>query len=210
MDFIETLGLFGLTRQEAGLYLILSAEGELSGYEAARRAGISRSNAYASLASLTGKGAACRLDGATPLYAAMSVREFCGNRLRNLRDAADSLAASVPARTGPSEGYLTIEGAANIVDRLRTMVEQAKERIYLALPDAALRLLLTELRGGLERGIKLVVITDHGCDLAGATLYLHPLPADQVRLIADSHEVITGELGAGPQASCLYSRRKQL
>ena len=44
---IERLIHFGLTRQEARIYFLLLTEGELSGYEAAKRAGISRSNAYA-------------------------------------------------------------------------------------------------------------------------------------------------------------------
>ena len=45
-DNIVLLQQFGLTRQEAKVYLLLLTEGCLSGYEAAKRAGISRSNAY--------------------------------------------------------------------------------------------------------------------------------------------------------------------
>ena len=52
MDNIELLMSFGLTRQEARVYVLLLGEGALSGYEAAKRLGISRSNAYAALAGL--------------------------------------------------------------------------------------------------------------------------------------------------------------
>ena len=49
MDNVELLMSFGLTRQEARVYVLLLGEGALSGYEAAKRLGISRSNAYAAL-----------------------------------------------------------------------------------------------------------------------------------------------------------------
>ena len=46
MSFIEKLMVFGLTRQEASIYLCLYRNGILTGYEAAKLTGISRSNVY--------------------------------------------------------------------------------------------------------------------------------------------------------------------
>ena len=40
MDNVELLMSFGLTRQEARVYVLLLGEGALSGYEAAKRLGI--------------------------------------------------------------------------------------------------------------------------------------------------------------------------
>ena len=54
--FTERLTEFGLTRQEACIYECLLMEGKTTGYEVAKKIGISRSNAYASLASMTEKG----------------------------------------------------------------------------------------------------------------------------------------------------------
>ena len=56
MDNVELLMSFGLTRQEARVYILLLGEGALSGYEAAKRLGSSRSNAQAALAGLVDKG----------------------------------------------------------------------------------------------------------------------------------------------------------
>lgn len=58
MDNVERLMEFGLTRHEASLYILLTLEGSLNGYEAAKQSGISRSNAYNALAGLVDKGAA--------------------------------------------------------------------------------------------------------------------------------------------------------
>ena len=49
---IEQLTLFGLSRQEAAIYLCLLKNEELTGYEVAKLTGISRSNVYNGLASL--------------------------------------------------------------------------------------------------------------------------------------------------------------
>ena len=54
--FAERLMEFGLTRQEAAIYECLLREGKTTGYEVAKLIGISRSNAYNSLASMTEKG----------------------------------------------------------------------------------------------------------------------------------------------------------
>ena len=55
---IEYLMHFGLSRQEALIYRKLLEGGKKTGYEIARDTGISRSNAYASLAAMVEKGAA--------------------------------------------------------------------------------------------------------------------------------------------------------
>ena len=50
MNLIEGLTNFNLTKQEATLYVLLLKAGQLTGYEAAKQTGISRSNAYNALA----------------------------------------------------------------------------------------------------------------------------------------------------------------
>ena len=68
-SYIERLMEFGLTRQEAGIYGCLISEGKTTGYEVAKQLGISRSNAYNSLASMTEKGAAYLVEeGTTKKY----------------------------------------------------------------------------------------------------------------------------------------------
>ena len=57
-SFTERLMEFNLTRQEANIYQCLLTEGKVTGYEVAKQTGISRSNAYNSLANMTEKGAA--------------------------------------------------------------------------------------------------------------------------------------------------------
>ena len=51
-EVLNKLGLFGLTRQEATLYLCMYRYGGLTGYEGAKYTGISRSNVYSALSGL--------------------------------------------------------------------------------------------------------------------------------------------------------------
>ena len=60
---IEQLILFGLSRQEAAIYLCLLQNEELTGYEVAKLTGISRSNVYNGLTSLVEHGAAYVIEG---------------------------------------------------------------------------------------------------------------------------------------------------
>ncbi len=65
MDAMDLLIEFGLTRQEATLYLCLLSGGDQNGYELAKKTGISRSNTYTGLAGLVEKGAAWTIEGET-------------------------------------------------------------------------------------------------------------------------------------------------
>ena len=93
---MDLLTQFGLTRQEAAVYLGLLANGDMNGYEAAKRLGISRSNAYTALAGLVDKGAAWLIDGNVTRYTALPGAEFCDNRLRALARSRDELLSVLP------------------------------------------------------------------------------------------------------------------
>ena len=96
MSFIEKLMVFGLTRQEASIYLCLYRNGILTGYEAAKLTGISRSNVYNALAGLAEKGAAYLLEGNSSKYMAVPVEEFCDNKLRMMENTKKWLKENMP------------------------------------------------------------------------------------------------------------------
>ncbi len=95
--FVERLMEFDLTRQEAGIYECILREGKITGYEVAKQLGISRSNAYNSLASMTEKGASYLVEeGTTRKYAPVPLDEFCKNRIRRLEVHMQWLNAHLP------------------------------------------------------------------------------------------------------------------
>ena len=106
----EKLMEFGLTRQEATVYLALVVSGTQTGYEVAKQTGISRSNAYNALAGLVDKGAAYPEEGAATRYTAVEVSEFCENKIRALTRVKEELTLYMPKEKAEAEGYLTVAG----------------------------------------------------------------------------------------------------
>ena len=108
-QFREHLMKFDLTRQEAALYESLLENGKLTGYEAAKLTGISRSNVYASLASLCEKGAAYLEENESgKKYLAVPVQEFCEDKIDQLKKEEDWLVLHAPVQKQEEEGYITI------------------------------------------------------------------------------------------------------
>lgn len=133
---IEQLTLFGLSRQEAAIYLCLLKNEELTGYEVAKLTGISRSNVYNGLASLVEHGAAYVIEGTSSKYLAVALPEFCDNRVRYLMKVKERLVADGPKKSLPREGYITIEGYEHICDKIRHMILGAEMRIYFSATGA--------------------------------------------------------------------------
>ncbi|TYQ18318.1 UNVERIFIED_CONTAM: sugar-specific transcriptional regulator TrmB [Acetivibrio alkalicellulosi] len=210
MDFIELLVQFNLTRQEAAIYLTLLSEGELNGYEVAKKTGISRSNTYTSLAALVEKGGAYVIDSTIIKYTPVPFEEFSNNKIRKLEKTKQDLMNSIPNKREEKEGYITIKGEHHIIDKMKNMILEAKERIYISASKDVIEELFTEIEIVLKRGIKLVLITDYSFSIDGAKVYLIEEPRQQIRLITDSVNVLTGDIDDGEHSSCLFSKKKNL
>ena len=85
---IEKLMLFGLTRQEATIYICLYQTGPLTGYEVAKDTGNMKIQMRTvHLPDLVEKGAAYKMEAAANKYLAAPVEELCENRMRLLKEA---------------------------------------------------------------------------------------------------------------------------
>ena len=210
MDLNESLMCFGLTRQESNIYLTLLSDGALTGYEAAKRTGISRSNAYTALACLVDKGAARLIEGTPVKYMPVEIKEFCDNKLKHLNRMKQFLIERLPDRSEDMEGYVTIRGDEHIFDKICHMLENARYRVYLSGERKVLEPYTELLEQMVRRNIKVVVITNPPFELEGAGVYLAERQPGQVGIIVDSSTVLTGDIGNGDQSVCLYSGKKNL
>lgn len=210
MEVEERLMSFGLTRQEAVIYLLLFREGQLNGYEASKLTSISRSNAYNALASLVEKGAAYIIEGDTVKYTPVPVEEFCNNKIIEMQNNKDEILKSVPNRRSEGNGYITITGEKHIMDKFRNMIINVKSRIYLSVYGDILKKFEDELLALIKRGIKVVIITNSPFKLEGAIIYYAKNKPEQIRLIADSKYVLTGEITDKVNSTCLYSSNNNL
>lgn len=219
---IEKLLLFGLGRQEAIIYLCLLKNSELTGYEVAKLTGISRSNVYNGLASLVEHGAAYVLEGASTRYTAVSLKEFCDNRIRFLKNVETFLVENGPKPIVSSEGYITVEGYGHICDKIHHMLLGAEKRIYFSAASTFLEMWLEEISELVQRGSKVVLISEDSSNVFAGNkklregIIFYEIPENmedagrkqQVRLIIDSEYVLTGEVEGTGNDTCLYSAQK--
>lgn len=216
MDSIDQLIMYGLTRQEATIYLTLLSEGELTGYEAAKKTTISRSNTYNGLAGLVEKGAANIIEGTVTKYVPISIGEFCNNKLRQLEKAKKELVQNVSELKTDSNGYITVKGNINVMNKLTSLIEEAKERIYLSVSSIIIDQIYPALLHAHQRDIKIVIITDiyltfpEDGKKSGAIQYLTGKKDSRIRIIVDSKKVLTGELLSTGDSTCLYSMNDNL
>lgn len=211
MNLIEGLTNFNLTKQEATLYVLLLKAGQLTGYEAAKQTGISRSNTYTALAGLVDKGAAYVLEeGKVTRYTPVAAAEFCANKIGRLEQIKADIESQLPVLQSDAEGYITIKGVQEIINKLKNTVRQAQARIYISANPRVLELLKPELEDALSRKLKVVIISDKSFTLPGAICYGTVKQNEQIRLIADSRTVLTGDLQDGEDSTCLYSCKRNL
>lgn len=207
---IQNLMQSGLTRHESELYVALLKEGELTGYEAAKITGIPRANAYQALSGLVDKGGAHVIEGAVPHYAAIPVEEYCNNLKRNTEHLLERIKQDAPAARIPSEPYLTVSGYKNIIDKMNTIIENARERVYVSLSAGEVAHVRQALGNAVNRGLKVVIISTGHLDIDGATVYVIQKEKGPIRIIADSSYVLTGEIKGNEDDICLYSRNRPL
>lgn len=209
---LSGLVMFGLTRQEANIYLCLYQNGELTGYEVAKQTGISRSNVYSALAGLTDKGAAYLAQGASSKYVAVPIEEFCKNKIRYLKQEQEYLLKNIPTMKEQEIGYITIEGYKNIWDKIINMIRSADKRIYISASYQTIEKLMKELQDAVNREIKLVILSDQtpkNEDLFHeSTYYQCENRGTNLRLIIDSAYALTGEITGSRDDTCLYTGQK--
>jgi len=202
---VEKLMLFDLTKQESLIYLCLFENGVLTGYEAAKQTGISRSNVYNALASLAEKGAAQMIEGNPVRYQCVAVRELCDNRIRIMGKARDYLAVHLQNPKEVGAGYITIEGYKNILNKVYTMLSMTEHRLYLSAPGDFISYVKPELSELLKQHKRVVVISADDIELSGCEYYRSERREKQLRLIVDSGCVLTGDISGTGADTCLYT-----
>jgi len=210
VTLVECLMKTGLTRHESELYIALCREGEMNGYEAAKATGIPRANAYQALASLADKGGAYVIEGPVQRYVAVPVEEYCNNVLERMKSVLEQIRRECPRGKPQHEPYITITGFGHIVEKMKNMIRQARERVYVSLSEKEIAYVRAELLDAVKRGLKVVAITSAGVELEGAIVYTIQKKPGPIRIIVDSTQVLTGEIAGLDDDSCLYSRNRPL
>ena len=89
------------------------------------------------------------------------------------------------------------------------MIRDSEKRVYISAPGNVLEEINLEIAQVIERGTKMVIISQKDISVLGATMYLMDKPQNSIRLIVDSQNVLTGDIEE-EDSTCLYSNKKNL
>lgn len=217
-ELIERLQSLGFTENESKVYLELNRLGALTGYEAAKQAGIPRPNAYSALQGLVEKGAALKTQGEPSKYAAITIDELSYKLEKITKDSLNYIKKNITVNQPlANEPFITVEGDKNILHKISYLIRKAEKSIYLDAWFEEIRELGEDLLAAQQRGIKVILISVGTIDLALKNVYDHGREEEwaeegvrSIRLIIDSEEVVTGEIGRSKSSTALYSKNSSL
>jgi sugar-specific transcriptional regulator TrmB len=204
MDLIVALKKIGFTQQEAVIYIELCRHSEITGYEAAKLSGISRSNAYAALSSLVDKGYAYVIEGTSVRYTPVPKEELINNARRDIEIPIKIIEAQLDFQQLKQEPYITITDEKHIIDKLKNIILVAELRIYLSCDNNVLVMVQEELKKAVDKGLKVVILSPNDLEHVLHKHYFNE-PSPSIKIIADTKEVLAGTL-----KQSLYSKNSTL
>jgi sugar-specific transcriptional regulator TrmB len=215
-DPIDKLVKIGFSEYEAKAYIALLRESPVTGYQIAKISGVPRSMIYEVVGKLTARGAAMTLrqEGSTK-YAPVPAEEFLAQLQREHEELITSLRDDLAALDSASdlEYVWNIVGHENIMAKAAEMVDQARNRIYVALLPATFPTLEPALQRASGRGVSVVVYSTTDLSLLGGRVVVSPVPEEvQERLeglwlvlVVDGEEALIGELLTKNQARASWT-----
>jgi sugar-specific transcriptional regulator TrmB len=202
---IAALGELGFSTYEARTYLALLRQSPVTGYQLSKRSGIPRSRIYETLDRLVAKGYAVTLQAGpddSVEYAPLAAKEFLVRLEEQFDDTLSTLEAEIATiETGEEpESIWNLRGQGPILDRARTMIERARESIYLVGWADVIREVQAALTAAAGRGVRIVVISCGEIDLPVGSHYTHAFEEhivcqgdSSINLVVDGIEVLVGE-----------------
>lgn len=155
-NLIRQLRSIGFTEMEAKIIITLSEQGMMTGYEVAKRLGVSRSNVYAALQRLVDQGYVLITQGEPTHYHALDVHDLTKMMSERMQHALSYVETHMPKGVEETGGVFTIEGEKLVLDALRRYASQAESEIIVdAAPQEAV-MIQEELLQAEARGVKVL------------------------------------------------------
>lgn len=193
MELIDALKSLGFTQQEALIYIKLSLNESLTGYEAAKLSGISRSNAYACLSNLVEKGYAHVIDGSPVHYTALPKADLIRNEKEKFNRTLQTIEAKLDIIPITGDPYISITGEKAVIQKIKNIIANATQRIYVRINQDILSQIEPELTAACKKGLKVVILSSADIKYNSHTFY-YTATSHSIKLIADTKEILAGTL----------------
>ncbi|AIQ10978.1 TrmB family transcriptional regulator [Paenibacillus durus] len=152
----------GFTEMESKIMVELAAIGQSSGYEVAKRLGVSRSNVYAALQRLTQQGYVRCGDGEPARYSVLAPEELAKMISGRVQASLAFVENEMPRGGSVSTTFYNVEGERNVMDALIRQLNEAEHEIIVDVWREEASLLRSELEQAERRGVRLLWAFDGG------------------------------------------------
>lgn len=213
---IERLEDIGFTKYEAKAYIALLENGDLNGYELSKEAAIPKPNAYSILKSMVNKGLVYKIEEKSVRYRPRDFDEIAKKVKREMEDNLEYIKRNLPPKKLENEKFITIEGQNNIVDKVKMMINNSKEKVIIDIWNQDVKEFMEALKKAHNRGVKIMLIVMGGenIDFDFEYIYKHPCSKKfndsierDVNIACDGMEAVSGQLG-NKYCNGVYSKNK--
>jgi predicted transcriptional regulator len=220
-DTVRILQRLGFGDNEARAYIGLLQGGSMTGYELAKISGVPRANVYDLLPKLEERGAVVRIESPSGArYSAVPASQL----MPRLADRFnDDLAAAEEALLGQPEvadqDYAwNVESYRSVIDHARTLADDAKEEMLVALWPQEAELLAGNLSKAEERGVSVTTLCLAGCsqecgNCRGSVYRYRLSPNETNRWLVvgiDGKEMLAGEVDRRENAYAIRTTHQLL
>lgn len=160
-QLLQHLRNLGFTEMEAKVMVELAGSGPSSGYEVAKRLGVSRSNVYTTLQRLSQQGF-LHSQGEPVRYSMLKTEELTHMISGQMRESLSFVESQMPRSESDHPPFYSVEGDDKVLETLASELERAEREIVIDVWHEEAALLRDELERAESRGVKLLWSTDGG------------------------------------------------
>lgn len=159
-DMIKCLCNLNFSNLEAQIYLTLLHEGQLSGYQIAKKVHISRSSVYAALSHMFERGFVLLLSEDVQIYGAQNPSILFERLRRDFLENANFARSKLQDlyENRHEERFANIKGFDNIVAHTKNLLKTAQKEVYINT-DFDLHLFENEFNTLRKNGVRIIVFT---------------------------------------------------
>lgn len=159
-DAASDLQRLGFSEYEARTYLTLLQNKPATAYEISRDAGLPRANTYSALENLTKKLAVQPVSESPVRYVPVEPAVLLGRMSREVKDVCDRLKTNLRKGFKKEESDIVwrLEGASSVDQKIKELIEGAKQHIWIKAASGILLPHSGELRRAAARGVRIMII----------------------------------------------------
>lgn len=153
-QLVQHLKVLGFTEMESKMLIVLAEQGAMSGYEVAKRLGVSRSNVYAALQKLVDHGFVLLSKGEPTLYKVLPAQELTRMIADQLQNSIRHVEQMMPKQSNDVTEFFSLENEKKVFERVRQELNRAKQEIIVDVWAEEAQLFREELEQAEKRGVK--------------------------------------------------------